>query len=265
MKIAFWGPESGKCTPTSCLNSVASDIAMNRKMQSCIISANPNNRVQASYLALRSEEDFVSSASSSGVDALIRFARGSMLNDYNITNVALDASPFLHYFVSSQNKNKALFEKTFCDYYDEIIHALDQKYQLVFIDTKGGYSQFNQKIFATSDIVVICMNQDKDVIDRMFARCDFTGKNCLFVLSNYDSNVSMSVKNFRNYQKSVTSKNSGVIAHCSDFADAVNNSCLYRWMSSQKRTLKQDAVQQYLRSVSDVSAKVIKLLGVGGA
>lgn len=265
MKIVFWSPYRGKGATTSNLLLTALNIAYNGRLRSCIISTDCKDRIQSSFLSREDEEFMLNAASGFGIGALLRDVKGDLLSEENLSDAALDiaGSKKLSLYISAALSDPKVIATSLDHSWEPLSDALSRHFPLVFIDTKGGFTQFNQKVLATADLIVICLNQDKQVIDSVFEQCDFTNKNYMFIMGNYDKKINCSIQNLRNHHKEVTIKNSAEILHFADFADARNSHSLKSWAASIQKCTPKHPAYEFHQSVSKASMKMLKLLNVG--
>ena len=104
MKVVFWGPNRGKGATTSCLLSIATNLAFNSHLKNCILSTDFKDRIQSSFISKESEEVLLNSASGFGVNALLRDAKGDMLTETNIDDASLELSKKLSLYISAADK-----------------------------------------------------------------------------------------------------------------------------------------------------------------
>lgn len=264
MKVVFWGPNRGKGATTSCLLSIATNLAFNSHLKNCIISTDCKDRIQSNFISKESEEVLLNSASGFGVNALLRDAKGDMLTETNIDDAALELSKKLSLYISASDKEPKSVEKSMQSSWTELLDALNRHYNIVFIDTKGGYTGFNTDVLASADLIVVCFAQDTAAIEDAFEQCNFTKNQCMFVMGNYDSNISCSLQNLRNGHREVSAANSAKIIHCAEFADARNRNALFKWVSTIQGCKPKNAAYSYQKSVLEATSTMLKLLKIGG-
>ncbi len=266
MKIVFWSPYRGKGATTSNLLLTALNIAYNGRLRSCIISTDCHDRIQSSFISRDDEEFMLKTASGFGIGALLRDVKGDMLSEENLADAALEiaGNKRLALYISAALSDPKVIATSLDHNWEKLSDALSRHFPLVFIDTKGGFTQFNQKVLGTADLIVVCLNQDNQVIETVFEQCDFSNKNYMFIMGNYDKKINCSIQNLRNKHKEVTQKNSAEILHFADFADARNSHNLKNWAASIQKYTPKQSVYEFHKSVSKASMKMLKLLNVGG-
>ncbi len=260
MKVVFWGPNRGKGATTSCLLSVACYLAFNGHLKNCIISTDCKDRIQSSFISRESEDVLLNSASGFGMNALLRDAKGDMLTEENLHDAALDLSRKLSLYISAADKDPKVVEKSIQGSLTELLDALDRQYNIVFVDTKGGYTGFNTELLAQADLIVVCLPQSTAAIEDAFERCDFTKNQCMFMMGNYDPSVSCSLNNLRATHKAVTRTNCAKIVHCPDFTDAMNNHRLFKWISTIQKCKQKHPAWMYQKSVIESASVMLRML-----
>ncbi len=147
-------------------------------------------------------------------------------------------------------------EKTLVDTYDDIIEALDEYNDYVFVDARGGASPLNQKVLASSDVLVVYLNQNLGTIETYFTRFRLQSARVLTLFSDYDRDSKVSLKNMRKRHKTLKSANSAVIPHCTGFSDAMNEGKLLHWMDINKGCEEKDANHAFINEVRIASRKI---------
>lgn len=258
MKIVFWSPNKGRCHTTSSMLAISSTLAFTSGLRTCVISANSSDKYHTAILGKDSMLN--DSISTFGLDALFRDVKGSALSKSNIEDAALDLSARYSVFASASTTDKKLIDNDLMACHSDLFNALDAIYSLVFIDTKGGFSALNQQILAEADLIVICLNQSAYSVNKAFSRCKFGAQNCMFLIGDYDSGINISPKNLQKKYKEVTSKNSAVVPHNADFANAMNSGTLYSWMALNQKCKMKDPNYGFFKEVNSASEKLMKLL-----
>lgn len=260
MKIVFWSPVAGQGCTTSAMLSIATYIALAQRKRVAMISGNfTNHGMQTPFTGFSKEEALMGVASTLGMDALFRDAKGDRLTKSGLQNAALSLTDKLSLYLCPSSSKIAVMESTFKDTCEDIIGELDRVNDYTMIETRGGVTALNQKILGTADIIVICFNQNQAVMETYFNKYHFKGDRIFYVIGNYDRNQIVSMKNVRKYFKVIKSSNSGVIPHCSGFSDAMNQGKLLQWMSVNKECKSPDINFPYVKEVNLITTKLFAM------
>lgn len=260
MKIVFWSPVPGQGCTTSSLLAIGTYLATAERKTVSVLPTNcTNHDVQLPFLGYEKEEVFMNAASRCGLDALFRNAKGERLTKSNVEDAALRLTPKLAIFPVATGGKVSSNENTLIETYSEIVNAIDKYNDYVLVDTRGGATKLNQQVIASADILVVCVNQNRSVLETYFNQFDGNRKNIFLLVGDYDRNQSVSIKNIRHRYKSVNSNNSATIWHSSGFSDAMNEGKLLKWMSLNKGCEKKDVNYPFIREVGIASKKILAM------
>jgi MinD-like ATPase involved in chromosome partitioning or flagellar assembly len=218
-------------------------------------------------MGFKKDEILMSSASRFGMDALFRDAKGDRLNDSSVEDASIRLYSKLAIYPMPTSTRLNIVENTLMETYEDIVEAVDKCNDFVFVDARGGASALNQKVLASADVLVICLNQNIGTIDTYFTKFNLQSRRVFTLIGNYDRQQSVSMKNVRKRYKTLKSANSAVIPHCSGFSDAMNEGKLLHWMSVNKECDKNDVNYPFIKEVGLASKKIVTMCSApkGGA
>lgn len=260
MKIVFWSPVPGQGHVTSSLLALATYFATAKRCKVNVISTNYGNHgIQTPFVGYQKDEVLMHSASHFGMDALFRAAKGDRLTKEAIEDAAISLSEKLSIFPMATSASRSVLMNTLAETYEKIVQSMSIHCDYVFIDTQGGASAINQKILASADVIVVCLNQNRATINSYFEQFDFKSKRVFILLTDYDRDQAVSMKNIRKRYKTLSSANSAVIPHCSGFSDALNEGKLFPWMVVNKGCTQKDVNYPFIKEIELASKKIAQL------
>ncbi len=205
MEIAFWSPYHGQTGTTTTALAIGSMVAITNNykvllghshferstLERCLIHQRQSNR------------DDIHSFNDNGLDALRRLAKNGrlipeMVSDYTTPLFAgnrLDLLQGIAGFNSDEEAEEVnLLRKIFI--------SAKSSYDLVLIDVHSGMHQsLTRKLLEDADMVVICLNQNKWLLEDFFhdqgTQTMLKGKKVLYHLSSYNSNSRYTAKNIK--------------------------------------------------------------------
>ena len=264
MKIVFWSPSAGKCKTTSAMVSIVSQAAIKYSKKCAIVITNHKEKIQSMFFSDSSVENLEDSASSFGTGALLRDAKSGMLSPTSVQNASINLTDRLSVFISDSTTDPKIVKRSWESSYTDIANALDNAYDLVFIDTEAGSSQLNQAVLMSADILVICLNQNRLLCEKVFdgSKYDFSKQKCLFLLNDYDSKIGYTDYTLIRSFKHVNNKNLAVLRHSSDFAAAINKNSVLKWVASIQKAKRSSSAYAYAKDLEKATDKLFTLLNI---
>ena len=230
MNVVFWSPLAGRCGVSSNCVAAAAYMSLNTDFSCCMVPLNCSNRgVENAFLSLDGKKLLQNSVGSFGVDALKMSVMGGFDNVTEVKDAAMQIHPSLDVFASSSDPRKEAVKRDLAAGYEKIVDSVECCYDMCFIDVGAGSSEMTAKSLGKADVIVVCLRQDLDVISTLGELCDLEGAPCLYVISDYDPDNLLSLKNIRKKHKDIKAGNSLVIPHCAGFSNAVNTTTFLKW------------------------------------
>lgn len=191
MKIAFWSNVSGKCYTTA--NTAAI----------CVMNALENNKktlVFENHIGLGGLQDALVSPdndclvkernadyNSLGMDLLIRKVRAGMKDTKGITNNIIDLLDGRIVLVPRRaDISKEVFDFELNIVISQLLEMFEQYAGNVMIDTSNENNISTKRILENSDVVVVNICQNQNVIDDIFLNHADIAQKAFFVIGNYE-------------------------------------------------------------------------------
>jgi len=270
MNVVFWGPVAGKGAVSSSCAATAAYFSVKEEMKCCIIPLNCGNRgAQNAFFSKESDDSLNQAIGSFGVDALLMSLAGGYTSLKELKDTALLIHNRLDYFKASSDPQVRHAEKMIASQYPKIMGSLSKCYDMNFIDAGSGFNPVAARALSSADLLVVCLKQETDCIERLFELCDLGKLPCIYLFTDYDSSMSLSLVNIRLRYRQITVSNSMTLPHCPGFADAINESSLLKWIivnSAEKKKFgtKKGFADGFIRSLGKISSRIRKAAVSGG-
>ena len=226
--ISFWGTEdSAQLATTATVTAVASMLPTKYTYKTLV--------TQTHYSDMSLESAFFDmdrlgnkgrlDIADTGVDALDRLLRSNKLTPENISNYAKSIAKGRLELLYGSFKNDPDSYSRILETFPLIIDYASQFYDIVLVDLSKGYdsAEVNQ-ILQKSDLIVLSMSQNREMLKRIFKSMDtlkiLQEKTIIPVLGRYDRFSVYSTKNIArtfNYKKKIYT-----IPYNTQFFDACN-------------------------------------------
>ncbi|HEX2945640.1 MAG TPA: hypothetical protein VHT96_06770 [Clostridia bacterium] len=132
-----------------------------------------------------------------GIDALSGFVRYNNVDRESISTFTTTLiNSKLDLLVGTTITNRELYIKELGEVMENLIIALKNTYDLVFIDASGE-DELRDKIVELSDLNVVSLTQDYNVLEHFFARYKQLPENCVCLLSRYDKDSRLNAKTIK--------------------------------------------------------------------
>lgn len=228
MQIAFWSTVHGQTATTSSALAIGTITAINNNYKTLIAHSHlTNSTLEKCFLTDRElNVDGIFDFSDSGIDALSRLAKNKRLTPDIVSNytVSLLQNSRLDLLTGTVREEKEIYkeENTLTD----IFECAKQYYDLIFIDVHSGLdSEVSKLILNSSDLIVICLNQNRHIIENYINKEKenpiINNKKTIINLGMYDSNLKYSKNNIKKKYKLSPIIN---IPYNSQFKEECNNS-----------------------------------------
>lgn len=219
MKIGFWGSMHGQTGMTS--NIMAASILMCAKYQRKTAVLQTHFSMNNLSYPLIGVMDGSESFRDTGIDALLRDYKSRPLTEEIILSdsVSLLGKQY-SLFLGTANRNKDFYEKEMLASFNAIVDEIEKYNDYVFIDISSGYGKLSKKIAQHTDVLVINLSQNKQVIEGCIE--DYPEHdNIMFVFGNYDCNSKYNIRNLTKLYPELKHK-CYCVYHNAGFMDAQN-------------------------------------------
>jgi len=226
MQIAFWSPNHGQTGTTTAAMTYAAYMALTNNfkvlvahsqmyhstLEACLIE--PKKKAEEEWRYFKDH----------GLSALRRLVKSGRLlsgiiSDYTtslLPNMSLD-------LLEGSNEIKSYSDEEETAILRHIFLMADSDYDMVFLDVHSGMNyDLTKKILEDSDIIIVCLNQNRQLIERFLKEESalLAGKQCVYHLGFYDEESKYSLKNLqRKYQLETVM----ALPYHTPYLDACNN------------------------------------------
>ncbi len=192
MKIVFWSNVRGQCGTTLHLTCIAAIQAIfdNERVvlmenhdhlvniETCLVKPNIENMVKED----RSGYDVF------GLERLIeRFGNIEPTAEESLIRrcAKIFAGDKLYYLPHGYLRNKELLDYEFSRNFIKVFNGLERHFNTVYIDTFATESLSTRTIIDTADIVVVNLNQNKNVLEHFFRNFSSLRNKAIYIIGNY--------------------------------------------------------------------------------
>lgn len=264
MRILFWSCRPGLAAVSSSMLAVACTASCKYKMHTSIMQTQYNcNNLQYPFFKLSDKEN-VEQYSSAGIDPLIRTVHGGSINREAIQNCAISfLDSRLALYTQSVSVDKKMYRDGLYSGLPNILKALDNAYSVSFIDTTAGNDEISKLAIENADVIVVCFPQAEWLINYFFSKYKLNNKKVFYLIGNYDSAGAYNLAYLKKkYKKEVTVNNSGVIPHCTDFLNALNNSSITSFFAKNVECSSNNPNYTFFTEVASTTKKLLNFAGL---
>lgn len=270
--ISFWNPtDSAQTGTTATMVAVANSIATRYPKYKMLLTQThfSNMKMESSYfdmdrLASKGNLDDITDT---GIDALERLLRSNKISPESIQVYSKLKGNNLEVLYGSFKNDKDSFNRVLETLPFMLEYAV-QRYDLVLVDlTKGTDVKEVNDILQKSDLIVVTMNQDKEVIRNMIKQFNtlkiLQEKPVVPVFARYDRFLSYNARNIlRNFNFKFDKRDVYTIPYNSQFFDACNDGkSLNFFIENLNADVATDRNGYFIHEVSNVTDRIITLLG----
>ena len=261
-QVAFWSNRHGQTGNSSNLIAVATLIGMEYLTKTLV--SHTHWSMSSLESAFLNEKDMNSSEFSSlGIDALERLARSNRLvpkivKDYTDT-VLRDRLELLRGTVKPNEEMFSMIHEVIGTIFD----AAKNYYNLTLIDVNSGVrNKLTHSVLTTSDVVVVNLNQNKELLDEFFTNEPefLKEKKVVIVLGQYDRYSKYSVANIKRMYK--TKAPIYTVPHCTGFMDALNDKSVIQFFFRNKNVGMNHENYYFLNEVRKLAKGIFEAAGV---
>lgn len=266
--IAFWGPRHGQVATTSNLIAVATGIAMNHQLSTLVSHTHWNrSTLEEAFKKIESSKDLQLTFSDFGIDSLERLAKSNRLNAESIRS---NTSPLIQGkldLLHGTSKPDESSHQQISNAMPLILNEADKAYDLTFVDVNSGNgNQLSNVVLKSSDLVVVCLNQNVSLLDNFFNKTEYhevlNDKKSIIVLGNYHADSKYSAKNIA--RKYGVKQKIHTVPHCSPYMDAINDRNVLDFFLRNRNVNKKHETWEFFNSSAALGNAIIATLGLKG-
>ena len=232
--ISFWNPTGeGQVGTTTTMVSIANSIACRNPRYKVLLAQTnfQNKKMESAYFNLNkmASKGNMDDITDIGVDALERLLRSNKISPESIKTYSKPkGGTAIEVLYGSFKSDRDSFNRVL----ETIPFVLDyatQYYDMVFVDlTKGTDVKEVNDILQKSDVIVVTLNQDAEILRKMLVQFStlkiLQEKPILPIFSRYDQYLAYSARNIlRNYNFKFDKREVYSIPYNSLYFDAMNN------------------------------------------
>lgn len=259
--IVFWSTLHGQACSSNML-AAAIMIALKNNVRALMTQTHYNlNNMEKPLMGKVTEKEFYRDT---GIDALMRCLKSAPLTEEIINNCTTTiVKQHLNLLVGTKQANRLIYETDTEKSILKILREAVKYYDFVFVDTNSGRGTISSAVLGQADVIVLNLKQNTDMIDNFFhGNYSIEKEKVFYLFGAYDKNSKYSIKNIRRKYKDISSKNSGIIPYNIEFADAISDGNVLRYI--EKNILSDDENESYgfLYEVFESAKKILIKAGV---
>ena len=248
MQLAFWS--NYHQTGTTCnLVAVSSMIALEYRLK-LLMAHNHFDRsaLESSFIDREYIKNELTSINDVGIDGLSSFIKYNKVDKDNISRytTTLIRNKF-DLLTGTSITNKELYYKDINEVIDVILTLSKEYYDLIMVDVAPGQADTAKKIFDHSDLIVVNLNQNYNIIEDFFEEYDQLKDKCLFIMGRYDRNSRFNAKAIQ--RKFGIKGNIGVVPYNIEFADACCEGKAVDFLMRNLKASKDDTNYYFMQEV----------------
>lgn len=270
--ISFWNPSGdGQVGTTATMCAVANAIAIDNPHLKVLLAQThfQNFKMESAYFnmdKMRSKGN-TDDITDIGVDALERLLRSNKISPESIKIYAKPKGTTIEVLYGSFKNDDDSFRRVL-ETMPFMLDYASQCYDLVFVDlTKGTDVKEVNDILNKSDVIVVTMNQDKEIIRKMekaFSTLKILQeKPVIPVFARYDQFVAYNDRNiFREFNFKVDKRETYTVPYNSQYFDAMNSGNSLNFFVNHMREDLATTREGYMISESiKIKNRLFKILG----
>lgn len=262
MKIAFWSPKAGQSGTTSNLLAIAVTAALTCKKNICLTQFHfADQSMENALLGTETGRDMFENI---GIDSFIRNLKIAELNLETINNASISfLNEQLHFLPGTTKENENLYIEGISQVLTRVLQAIDNQYDILFVDAPAGKNEISEKILEEADYIVVNLRQNKLLLKSYFKEYHLPEEKIIYVIGNYQSASRYNLKNLERSFKVLKNK-TAVIPFNIDFLDAVSEGKVLNYMVKNLIHCKKDSNVLFMKEVKKAVDMIMKKLMEGG-
>lgn len=270
--ISFWNPtSSGQTGTTATMTAVANSIAIRYPKYKMLLAQThfSNMKLESSYFDMdrMASKGNLDDITDIGVDALERLLRSNKISPESIQTYSKPKGASIEVLYGSFKNDEDSFGRVL-ETIPFLMEYAVQCYDLVLVDlTKGTSVKEVNEILQKSDIIVVTMNQDKEILKDMIKQFNtlkiLQEKTIVPVFARYDRYLTYNAKNIiRNYNFKFDKRAVYTVPYNSQYFDACNDGkSLEFFVANMNADVATERNGFFISEVAKISDRIISLLG----
>lgn len=264
MNVVFWSPFAGSSGVSSTMMAIALSTAIHHRTTCSIMQLQFNDNGLLNTIFQTVDRNEITYFENTGVDSLIRAANSGSISKDDVLNSSFSfIEKRLNVFSKTGGIDKRMYESDMLKAMEGVFTALNDTFKINYIDVPAGDNECAKQAMTLADLVVVCLPQSEWRVNAFFER--YKLKNAFYILGNYDAKQYYNYTNILwKYRASVGISKSGVVPHCSSFADECNRSRIISYYATNDKCTSKDPNFQFISEVNKTTGKLLKACGMNG-
>lgn len=264
MKIGFWSMLDGQATTTN-MAAIATVMAVIFGKKTVMLQSHFEwNSLEQCFLPISDVDSKREYYMDIGYDAMVRHMIAGTFTESTLKNCITSVSgENLALLSGTKQLIKNEYHKQAQIYIPYLLRALEQEYELVFVDMESGRSQLSRKLMKEIDLLVINLRQNFGYREELFQLCNEMPQDKKFYLFGmYDNNSRNSLKNIRRIEKDEFSRsNTAVIPYNTAFGDAATVGQLLSFAERNQNAKKDEKTRIFIDEVKNAANRMMEFSG----
>lgn len=263
--VGFWSPYHGQTCTTSSLVAVGTYIGITQNIKTLLMHSKfDKSNLENAFLS--KHEDIEVLFDETGIDSLQRLAKTNQLTSENFTDYTKTLiKNRLDLLVGTNKASREIYAKIL-DTLQYILVCAKKCYDLVLCDVNAGIQdEITNKILECVDLIVICLNQNVQVLEAFFTKKEWLPvldkKKYTILLGNYDRSSKYSaryIKRLFDYSGKIYT-----IPRNTDFMDAYNDHGVIQYFFANHDTSNKDSDNYFfICEVRNISKWIIQHINI---
>ncbi len=259
MKIAFWSPMHGTGATSGLL---ATAIALTENCGKKVLVTQNHydmNNMEKPLLGKIDDREFFGET---GLDAIIRHFKSGNITGEQIVNCTIGITDKFHLLAGTKVCSREAYENSLVrNIVQKVMSLMDKYYDVVLVDTNSGNDPGSFGIMEESDLIVVSMRQNREMIDEFMKNSFFDNRKIFYLFGNYDETSKYSLQNLRHIYRKIRKDNSGGIPHSTGYMDAICDERVMRYMQANFVADGDYYEEDFFKSISEIAKKMLILAG----
>ncbi|MCG7409172.1 chromosome partitioning protein ParA [Paenibacillus sp. ACRRX] len=266
-QVAFWGSVHGQVGTTSNVIAAACMIGLEYSTRTLVAQTQHTRSTLETAFSKLSGGGSVSKPTfdDKGLDALDRMIRSNRLTSEGVRDYT---QPIIQERLDLLSGTEKADEATYHAMNDTLQPIFDyakRYYNTVLLDVHSGCGNpVTNQLLAQSELIVVCLNQNVQVLDRFFAKKDWpqalNDKPYMILLGQYDPHSKYKLSNIaRKYNVRVPMY---TVPYCTPFRDACNDRDVRSFFMRMQHSAKDTDTTYFMNEVRKLSKAILTEIGI---
>ena len=145
---------------------------------------------------------------------------------------------------------------------EKLVRLASSEYDVTLIETRTGWDGLKEAWIKEADWVVVCLSQNRRVLDRYFAEKREMPKNCRYLIGMYRPESDMTLKNLARLYPELGGKVC-LLPWCTQYQDACSRGDTLRFFRQYAKTGKGEPNREFIRECRRLSEMILSGKGRG--